>query len=197
MLKIEGLKFSYPRQKTPLTYNLVLHPGKIGSFNGPSGCGKSTLLDLISGFLQPASGKILLNGKDIIALGPEQRPVSILFQENNLFDHLSVRKNLKLGLAKNPAAKSPADKISTLQNALEQVDLVEFIDRPANSLSGGQKQRVALARTLLANQPILLLDEPYSSLDRINADKMRLLVEQLTIENNWHTLVVSHLSEDE
>ncbi|MCF6326382.1 MAG: ATP-binding cassette domain-containing protein [Devosiaceae bacterium] len=192
MLKIENLKFSHPGQKTPLIYNLVLHPGKTGNFNGPSGCGKSTLLDLIAGFLQPTSGKIMLDGKDIVGLEPEQRPVSILFQSDNLFDHLSVRKNLQLGLAKNPDTK-----VSTIQNVLEQVGLTEFIDRPASSLSGGQKQRIALARTLLANQSILLLDEPYSSLDKINADKMRQLVEQLTIENNWHTLIVSHLAEDE
>jgi len=192
LLKIENLKFSHPGQKIPLTYNLVLHPGKIGSFNGPSGCGKSTLLDLIAGFLQPISGKILLDGKDIVTFAPEQRPVSILFQTDNLFDHLSVRKNLELGLAKSPAAKTV-----NIQNALEQVDLIEFIDRPAFSLSGGQKQRIALARTLLANQPVLLLDEPYSSLDKINADKMRQLVEKLTIANNWHTLIVSHLTEDE
>ncbi len=191
MLKIENLKFSYPRQKIPLIYNLVLHPGKITSFNGPSGCGKSTLLDLIAGFLRPACGKILLNENDIVNLAPEQRPVSILFQNDNLFDHLSVRKNLELGLAKNPTAKT-----ATIQNALEQVGLADFIDRRAFSLSGGQKQRVALARTLLANQPILLLDEPYSSLDKINADKMRLLVKKLTIANDWHTLIVSHLSED-
>jgi len=82
---------------------------------------------LIAGFLQPASGKILLDGNDIVDLAPEQRPVSILFQSDNLFDHLSVEKNLELGLAKNPVAK-----ISNIQNALEQVGLMEFIDRSAN-----------------------------------------------------------------
>ena len=194
MLKIEKIEFSHPGQKTTLAYDLVLHPGEIGSFNGPSGCGKSTLLDLIAGFLHPSSGKILLDGKDITSLAPEQRPVSILFQNDNLFDHLSVRKNLELGLARNRNERSNNTK--RLQDALEQVGLKEFINRPASSLSGGQKQRVALARTLLADQPVLLLDEPYSSLDKTNADKMRLLVKRLTIANNWHTLIVSHLPED-
>lgn len=92
MLKISNLKFSYSPTSTALAYDLALMPGQISFFNGPSGCGKSTLLDLIAGFLSPASGEISLNAQNLIPLPPEQRPVSILFQSDNLFEHLSVKK---------------------------------------------------------------------------------------------------------
>jgi len=190
MLKISNLRFSYSLKSTQLTYDLALMPGETSSFNGPSGCGKSTLLDLIAGFLSPSGGEISLAGKNLVPLPPEQRPVSILFQSNNLFEHLNVEKNLQLGLPKHSN-----DKQEKLQNALKEVGLQGFMKKRTGDLSGGEKQRVALARTLLRNQPILLLDEPYSSLDRQNADKMRQLVSKLTAKNNWHTLIVSHLEQ--
>ncbi len=191
MLGLKNVEFSYPGQSKILTYDLELFPGKTVAFDGPSGSGKSTLLDLIAGFLRPSKGEILLDAKDIILLSPEQRPVSILFQANNLFDHLSVRKNLELGVPKNIV-----DKNQLVQDALDEVGLGDLIGRQAARLSGGEKQRVALARTLLRDKPVLLLDEPYASLDRKNAEKMRQLVNRLTIKNSWHTLIVSHLEAD-
>ncbi len=198
MLQIRNLSFSYPGQASSLTYDLDILPGRINHFNGPSGSGKSTLLDLIAGFLRPDRGKILLDGRDLSYLEPEKRPVSILFQSDNLFDHLTVEKNLQLALKKiPPGLRQEFSLPRELENALEQVGLQHVMKRRASDLSGGEKQRVSLARTLLANQPVLLLDEPYASLDRANADRMRQLVRRLTIANNWHTLLVSHLDKDQ
>lgn len=191
MLKIKNLKFAHPGQKSLFDFSLTCAPGTITAITGPSGIGKSTLLDLVAGFLSPLSGQIHLNNTDLIPLSPEQRPISILFQADNLFDHLSVKKNLALGL--EPKTLNPAQKIN---DALDQVNLAGFTDRGAKELSGGQQQRVALARALLRNQPIILLDEPFANLDKKTANQMRALVKTLTLQNNWHTLLVSHLSED-
>lgn len=191
MLEIQNLKFAHPGQKTPFDFSLNSQAGTITAITGPSGIGKSTLLDLVAGFLPPLSGKLTFNNKNLIPLPPEKRPVSILFQADNLFDHLSVKKNLALGLA--PGSTNPNNKI---EEALAQVNLADFIERGAKELSGGQQQRVALARALLRNQPIVLLDEPFANLDKKTAGQMRKLVKTLTLENGWHTLLVSHLSED-
>ncbi|MCF6302929.1 MAG: ATP-binding cassette domain-containing protein [Devosiaceae bacterium] len=191
MLKIKNLKFTHPDQKSPFDFSLTCKPGTITAITGPSGIGKSTLLDLIAGFLVPTSGRIHLNDIDLIPYPPELRPVSILFQADNLFDHLSVKNNLALGLE----AKTP-DPTKKIVDALAQVGLSDFIGRGAKNLSGGQQQRVALARALLRNQPVVLLDEPFANLDGKTAQHMRKLVKTLTVKNNWHTLLVSHLPED-
>ncbi len=187
MLEIKNLSFRHPGQATPLVYNFSSKPCTISAITGPSGIGKSTLLDLIAGFLAPVSGAIQLNEINIISLPPEKRPVSILFQADNLFEHLSVQTNLELGLPKNITQKA-----SLISNALKEVDLHGYETRRASDLSGGQKQRVALARTLLRNQPIVLLDEPFANLDENTAKDMRALVKRLTQKNEWHTLFVTH-----
>lgn len=193
MLELNEVSFSYPNQTAPYVFNLKADSGAIITITGPSGAGKSTLLNLISGFLTPDTGTIKLDKIDIIPLLPQQRPVSILFQDDNLFDHLSVEKNLELGM---DTSIPKVEKRNALQAALADVDLLEFQTRSCQNLSGGQKQRVALARTLLRNKPILLLDEPFANLDRDTADNMRQLVKDLSQRNSWHTLIVSHLPED-
>lgn len=191
MLVIKNLKFAHSGQAIPYDFNLSAKPSEITTITGPSGIGKSTLLDLIAGFLKPMSGTIELGETNLISLPPEQRPISILFQSDNLFDHLDVKTNLKLGLDKNePHANA------TITNALETVDLVQFINQKTKDLSGGQQQRVALARTLLRKKPIILLDEPFANLDQETANNMRELVKTLTKQNNWHTILVSHLPDD-
>ncbi len=187
MFEIKNLSFCHPGQAIPLVYNFCSMPSTISAITGPSGIGKSTLLDLIAGFLTPVSGAIRLNEVNIISLPPEKRPVSILFQADNLFEHLSVQTNLELGLP-----KSSNRKAKLIKSALKEVGLDGYETRRASDLSGGQKQRVALARTLLRNQPIVLLDEPFANLDENTARDMRALVKRLTRKNAWHTLLVTH-----
>ncbi len=155
--------------------NVTLEIGKGESFSllGPSGCGKTTLLRMAAGFETPDSGRILLDGKDITHLPPEQRPVNTVFQNYALFPHLSVRDNIGFGpkIAKRPAAeiKSEVDRMLAL------VDLTAHADKKPAQLSGGQKQRVAIARALVNKPQVLLLDEPLAALDL--KLRQRLLVE--------------------
>lgn len=193
MLEIRNLRFAYPGMAQPYDFSLDVPPGMVTLIAGRSGSGKSTLLDLIAGFQVPLSGTLTLDGADLLPLPPEVRPVSILFQRENLFDHLSVRDNLALGLPSDLSASVIKKRVN---EALAQVDMPEFANRLASALSGGQQQRVALARNLLRNRPVLLLDEPFSNLDRATADEMRALIKKLTRDHAWHTLIVSHQEED-
>lgn len=193
MLKLDRVTFSYPDQENPFAFSMSVNPGEILAIGGASGSGKSTLLDLIAGFQKVQSGSILIDNEPITDLPPEHRPISILFQADNLFDHLSVNANLSLGL---PKSTTPVTRKIKLVTALAEVGLAGLGHRRTVNLSGGQKQRVALARTLLRNRPILLLDEPFSGLDEETANNMRTLVKRLATERNWHTIIVSHDDRD-
>ena len=190
MFVLDDVRFAYPGQAEPYAFSLAAAPGDILGISGVSGSGKSTLLDLIAGFLTPLSGDITLAGTSLLPQPPEQRPVAILFQDNNLFDHLSVARNL--GLAR-PKGQLPADELDA---ALTEVGLKGLASRRASEMSGGQKQRVALARCLLLDRPILLLDEPFAALDSGTAQDMRTLVRDLVTQKGWHTLLVSHQETD-
>lgn len=193
MLRLDHVTFAYPGQQTPYDFDLTLAPGEILAITGVSGSGKSTLLDLTAGFLKPQSGRITLAGKSLTKLPPQDRPVSILFQADNLFDHLTVARNLALGL---PANLQEAERNQRIADVLGEVGLPGLENRRASNLSGGQKQRVALARTLLRGTPVLLLDEPFAALDPEMADSMRALVQQLTRAHDWHVIVVTHDEKD-
>jgi len=186
MLKLNNVRFSYSSEAPKYVFELEVGPGEIVGVAGKSGSGKSTLLDLIAGFQSANEGTITLENADITALRPEDRPVSILFQNNNTFGHLSAMQNVLLG-------GSDEEKAT---NALDEVGLADFADQKCSLLSGGQQQRVALARTLTRNQPILLLDEPFSALDSETAEHMRQLVKSLVLKNKWHTILVSHHEQD-
>lgn len=191
MLEIDRLTFRYPGGDTEFSFEMSIQAGEIVGLVGPSGAGKSTLFDLIAGFLDPASGDIRLNGASILARPPEERPVSILFQADNVFDHLSAGANVALGLG----GRARADDRRVIE-ALGRMDLPGLASRRADRLSGGQKQRVALARTLLRNRPILLLDEPFTGLDPQTVIPIRDLIARLVRENGWHAIIVSHQAED-
>ena len=182
-------KLTYQRGNFTLHADLTLDAKQCYVLSAPSGSGKSTLLDLIAGFIKPQQGRILLDEQNLTPKPVEQRPVSYLFQKHNLFDHLTVRKNLRL------AAKKLAEE--TLIAALDNVSLpANYLDKLPDQLSGGEQQRVALARTLLMNRPVMLLDEPYSALDLDTRIHITELTRRLQAEHGWLLLAVSHDPDD-
>ncbi len=185
MLTINNLQFSYNNSGL-YKFDFRVEPGEIVGISGESGAGKSTLLDLLAGFQTQSDGAIELDETAISNLQPEDRPVSILFQKDNVFAHLTAEQNVRLG------TKVQVD----VEQKLQEVGLSEFTKQKCASLSGGQQQRVALARTLARNQPILLLDEPFSALDDQTANQMRALVKKLVRQHQWHTILVSHHKAD-
>ena len=192
MLVADSLSFAYPEQ-APYHFSFEASAGEITAISGASGSGKSTLLDLVAGFQRPASGMLALDGADLLLLPPEARPVSLLLQADNLFDHLTAADNALLGLPKGTPKRQGLQAVNA---ALAEVGLAGFEDKSAATLSGGQKQRVALARTLLRDRAVLLLDEPFSALDDETRKTTRELVKELTRRHKWHTLLVSHHADD-
>jgi thiamine transport system ATP-binding protein len=187
MLALEEVTFAYSGAAL-YRFTMTADAGAVTAIRGASGAGKSTLLDLIAGFLEPISGRILIDNRDVTSLPPEQRPVSILFQSETLFEHLSAARNVALGLPRPDAAR--------VTTALAEAGLPDIGPQRAASLSGGQKQRVALARTLLRDRPVLLLDEPFSALDDDTRATTRALVKELTQKHKWATLLVTHSAAD-
>ena len=174
----------------PMTFDLQVAAGERIAIVGPSGAGKSTLLNLIAGFVLPTRGNIWLNGENHTRSAPYERPVSMLFQENNLFPHLTVQQNLALGL--KTSLKLTALEQDQIERVADAVGLTSFLSRLPNSLSGGQKQRVALARCLLRDKPILLLDEPFSALDPELRLEMLNLIDELCHSKSLTLLLVTH-----
>ena len=193
MLVLENLAYAHPVQWGTYSFTMTAAPGEITAVSGPSGSGKSTLLDLIAGFLAPTAGTLTLDGVDLLPLPPEARPISILFQSETPFEHLTAIHNIALGL---PPGTSRAEIRIKVEAALAEVGLPGVGHQRADTLSGGQKQRVALARTLLRNRPVLLLDEPFSALDDDSRVATRALVRSLTEAHNWTTVLVSHHKDD-
>ncbi len=192
MLNLENVTFHYEdgTQVTDYCFNLNIAAGEIAGITGRSGSGKSTCLDIITGFLSPSGGRILINGQDIHLLPPGLRPVTVLFQNNNLFDHLTVHQNVALGI--NAALRLTKDEELAVSGALDRVGLKEFGEVPAHRLSGGEQQRVALARSLVGNRPVLLLDEPFSALDAEVREEMLALVRGIVSDKSLATLMVTH-----
>mgnify|MGYP000190593717 CR=1 FL=1 len=172
MLKLTDITWLY--HHLPMRFSLTVERGEQMAILGPSGAGKSTLLNLIAGFLTPASGLLTLDGVDHTTTPPSRRPVSMLFQENNLFSHLTVAQNIGLGL--NPGLKLNAAQQKKMHAIAHQMGIDNLMARLPGELSGGQRQRVALARCLVREQPILLLDEPFSALDPALRQEMLTLV---------------------
>lgn len=160
---------------------------------GASGEGKSTLLHLLGGFLD-GHGVLDFNSEPLLALAPYERPISTLFQSDNLFPQLTVWQNVAIGIS--PSLTLNAEQKDKVSWALEKTQLVDKADRFPQALSGGQAQRVAIARVLVRNKPILLLDEPFSALDPSLREEMLYLVKEVTEELSLTTLLVSHLPQE-
>ena len=192
MERQEMLKLNFSLKESYLTIstNISLEPDKIYAVVGPSGAGKSTFLNLISGFASISSGTIIWNGQEISNLPPAKRSVSILFQDNNLFPHLSVWRNLALAVTHWP--KISKDNEEKLKAVMSEVGILGLENRKPSQLSGGQQSRVALARVLLQKNKILLLDEPFSALGPSLKDQMLELIKKIAKNKKLLVLMVTH-----
>jgi len=194
LLKINNLQYQYKNTDDLYTYNLEVQPSEVVAILGQSGSGKSTLLDIVAGFIEPSAGSIKLNGQELLGQSVEKRPITILFQNHNLFEHLTVQKNILLGV--NKTLKDSIEEVEKVQDILKEVGLEEHEHKLASELSGGQQQRVALARVLMRREPMLLLDEPFSGLDDATRIEMLELVRKITNEHKLHTIMVTHDTDD-
>ena len=184
------LNFSLKESYLTISTNISLEPDKIYAVVGPSGAGKSTFLNLISGFASISSGSIIWNGQEISNLPPAKRNVSILFQDNNLFPHLSVWRNLALAVTNWP--KISRNNEEKLKAVMSEVGILGLENRKPSQLSGGQQSRVALARVLLQKNKILLLDEPFSALGPSLKDQMLELIKKIAKNKKLLVLMVTH-----
>lgn len=161
---------------------------------GPSGAGKTTLIEAIAGFRPLEQGRILWDGRDITGEAPGKRPVAMLFQDGNLFPHLTVAQNAGLGL--RPDLRLNTEQKARVHAALARVGLAGLEDRKPGALSGGQQSRAALARVLLQDRPLLLLDEPFAALGPALKAEMLDLVAALATETGAMLLMISHDPDD-
>ena len=163
MLKIENINFTRPQNRSQnlvFSYDFSLSEGEILAVQGPSGVGKTTLLDLIAGFEVPDKGIMSWNDSDFTALPPWERPVTTVFQADNLFSHLTCRQNIAIGFTKSSFVSE-----AEIDAGFERLGIAGLQSRLPDEISGGQQQRVALVRAMLRDRPVLLLDESFSALD--------------------------------
>jgi thiamine transport system ATP-binding protein len=192
VIDLAGVAFRY--EDMQMRFDLHVGSGECLAIIGPSGAGKSTLLALIAGFERAEAGSVCIDGQDVTNLPPATRPVTMLFQEHNLFAHLTVAANVGLGI--HPGLRLTAADRDKVEWALAEVGLAGFAERRPAQLSGGERQRVALARALVRNRPVLLLDEPFAALGPALRREMLDLVARLQEAQQLTVLFVSHQPED-
>lgn len=183
-------KLVFDRSGSTMEFDVTFDSGTITAIIGPSGAGKSTLLNLVAGFEMPTAGRIRIGDQDVTRLGPAERPVSMVFQDNNLFSHLTVKTNIGLGIRPR-IARQPGDQDKIMQ-ALNRVGLAGFEDRLPGELSGGERQRVAIARAWVRRKPVLLLDEPFAALGPKLRRDMLDLIRTLHAETGMTMVLVTH-----
>lgn len=189
-LKIENLCVDLQKAEILKSISLEIKTGEFVSLLGASGCGKSTLLKSIAGLLEVKSGDIAIDGTSIVEMAPEKRGTIIVFQDLRLFPHMTVEQNVAFSMQLKKMSKTEQKK--RVAELLEAVQLPGFEKRKIREMSGGQKQRVALARALAAEPRILLLDEPFSSLDENLREEMAKLVKKLHRQEKLTTIMVTH-----
>jgi len=188
MIRLSNVTYQYQQEK--FSFDVDIPRGGIVAILGASGAGKSTLLNLIAGFIKPLSGDIKITGMSVLDIEPHLRPLAMLFQEMNLFAHLSVADNIGLGL--HPGLKLSQQQRSCVLDICKLVGIDTLLTRFPEQLSGGQKQRVALARCFIQNKPLLLLDEPFSALDPILREEMLAIVKNMAHIKKVTVLMVTH-----
>lgn len=190
MLELVGLRKRFGEAEVVREVSLELPRGALLTLLGPSGCGKSTLLRMIAGFVEPSSGHVVVNGRRVTNLRPEQRPTAMVFQSYALFPHMTVYNNVAFGLKLRKVERGEMKR--KVLDALSLVRMDGFVGRYPAELSGGQQQRVALARCLVLEPEILLLDEPFGALDRQLRDQMQTELRKLQKQLGVTMLVVTH-----
>ena len=189
-LKINNLTKDFEELRAVDDVNININVGEFFSILGPSGCGKSTTLRMVAGFVLPTNGQILVGEKDITYQAPEKRNIGFVFQNYAIFPHMNVFDNISFGLRmRNFDKKTIGTKVV---KALEQVNLIGFETRFQRELSGGEQQRVALARVLVTEPQILLLDEPLSALDKKLREEMKIWIKELQKKLKITTVYVTH-----
>ena len=193
MLILDKLTCSFGSFDT--NFNLEICKTGIVGVVGRSGSGKSTLLNLIAGFIEPQSGKIIYKNSKLNGLDPSQRDLSILFQNFNNFDHLSIFQNIILGI--DPQMRKSSHNLKIVKDILKKLSIKLDMDTQLNLLSGGEQQRVSIARCLIRKKSLLLLDEPFNSLDPSLRNNLYKDVVSMTKKTpNQLTLISSHLIEE-
>lgn len=193
-LVINDLCKQYGENKVVKHLNLTIEQGELVSLLGPSGCGKTTTLRIIAGLLDPTSGSIKLDDKEIVNVPTHKRDIGLVFQNYALFPHLTIFENVAYGLKRKKVPKSEIE--TRVKRALESVQLTGFESRLPSQLSGGQQQRVALARSLVLNPSIILFDEPLSNLDAKLRQFLRVEIRQLQKKHGFTALFVTHDQEE-
>ncbi|MBE5922730.1 MAG: polyamine ABC transporter ATP-binding protein [Lachnospiraceae bacterium] len=195
IIELKGIRKSYDNTKDVVSdFNLEIKKGEFVTFLGPSGCGKTTTLRMIAGFELPSEGQILLHGKDISELPPNKRPVNTVFQRYALFPHLNIRDNIAFGLKIKKMSKEEIDK--KVARVLKIVDLEGMENRSIATLSGGQQQRIAIARAIVNEPEILLLDEPLGALDLKMRQEMQLELKAMHEKLGMTFIYVTHDQEE-
>jgi len=190
MIEIRNVDKSFGSFKALDTLNATIREGEFFSLLGPSGCGKTTLLRMIGGFDTPSSGEILIGGRSMDGIPPNQRPTNMVFQSYAIFPHLNVAENIAYGLKRLRLGRAEEEK--RVKEALAQVELSQLGPRMGNQLSGGQRQRVALARALVMRPKVLLLDEPLSALDKSLREQMQVELRHLQRQIGITFILVTH-----
>jgi len=192
LLELKSISKSYKDKKVLVDINITIESGEIISLLGPSGCGKTTLLNIILGLTEQTAGQLIYNGQDISKSTMQERGFNIVFQDFALFPHLNAYDNIVYGL-KNKSVQMSKEEV---QEYIDFLELTPHLHKKIHELSGGQKQRVSIARTLVMQPKILLLDEPLSALDGVIKESIKERIKLIAREFNLTTIIVTHDPEE-
>jgi len=192
LLELKNISKSYKDKKVLVDINITIESGEIISLLGPSGCGKTTLLNIILGLTGQTAGQLIYNGQDISKNTMQERGFNIVFQDFALFPHLNAYDNIVYGL-KNKSVQMSKEEV---QEYIDFLELTPHLHKKIHELSGGQKQRVSIARTLVMQPKILLLDEPLSALDGVIKESIKERIKLIAREFNLTTIIVTHDPEE-
>lgn len=188
-IRLDNVDFTYPGGE-PMHFSTTFQAGTFTGLIGPSGSGKTTLINLIAGFEEPVSGGIFFDDANAAGTDPAERPVTMVFQDNNLFAHLDVFTNIALGVS--PSLDLSGNDKQLIATSMDETGLSGFGHRLPRELSGGQRQRVAIARALVRDKPVLLLDEPFAALGPALRRDMLRLVSTIHSDRKMTVILVTH-----